>query len=103
MTAIVHIVAWRLNGASVQERGEQAGRIVEAFEAARPYMSGLLRMEVGPNVIGGQDAWDLALYTVFATRADLDAYQTHPSHLAIKTLVATMRAARAQVDFELTQ
>lgn len=103
MTAIVHIVTWRLNGASAQERGEQAGRIVEAFEAARPHMSGLLRMEVGPNVIVGQDAWDLALYTVFATRADLDAYQTHPSHLAIKTLVGPMRAARAQVDFELTQ
>ena len=59
------------------------------------------RMEIGHNVVDATDAWDLARYTVFASRADLEAYQTHPSNLAINALEATMRAARTQVDFEL--
>lgn len=102
MTAIAHIVTWRLNGVTPQERSEQTACIVDAFQAARPHMAGLLQMEIGPNIVPAADAWDLALYTVFASRADLDAYQNHPSHLAIKALVGPMRRERAQVDFELT-
>lgn len=101
MTAIAHIVTWRLNGATEQERSDQARHIVEAFRASRPQVPGLQRMDIGPNVIGASDAWDLGLYMVFASRADLEAYQTLPVHLAIKALVGPMRAARAQVDFEL--
>lgn len=101
MTAIVHLVAWRLNGADAQLRAQQAQRIVEAFHAARPQWSGLERLEIGPNIIAAADAWDLGLCMVFATRADLDAYQLHPAHQAIKALAGPMRAARVQVDFEL--
>jgi Stress responsive A/B Barrel Domain len=101
MTAIAHIVTWRLNGASAQERADQARRIVEAFKATQQQVPGLQRMDIGPNVIGAADAWDLGLYMVFASRADLEAYQALPAHLAIKALMGPMRSARAQVDFEL--
>lgn len=97
---IVHIVNWRLNGASVEERSDQAARITAAFEAARSQVSGLLRLEVGRNIIDAPDAWDLAAVMLFESRAALDAYQTHPSHLAIKALVGPMRSARGQIDFE---
>ncbi len=99
--AIAHIVTWRLNGATVDERADQAQRIVEAFQKTSSAIPGLLRMEVGANVIDAADAWDLALNMVFSSRADLQAYQSHPAHLAIKALVGPMRLARAQVDFEL--
>jgi heme-degrading monooxygenase HmoA len=99
--AIVHIVTWRLNGATVDERAGQAQRIVAAFQKTSSAIPGLLRMEVGANAINAADAWDLALYMVFASREDLQAYQSHPEHLAIKALVGPMRLARAQVDFEL--
>ena len=100
--AIVHIVTWRLNGETVDERAEQAQRIVAAFQKTSSSIPGLLRMEIGTNAINAADAWDLALYMVFASREDLQAYQNHPEHLAIKALVGPMRLARAQVDFELT-
>jgi hypothetical protein len=100
---IVHIVSWRLNGTSAVERARQAERIVDAFRAGRADIPGLLRLEVGRNLIDAPDAWDVALCMVFASRADLDAYQRHPAHLAIKALVGPMRSARAQVDFESTQ
>ena len=47
------------------------------------------------------DAWDLALSMVFASRADLEAYNAHPAHRQIKTLMGPMRLARCQVDFEM--
>lgn len=101
MTAIAHIVTWRLNGTTAHIRAEQAQGIVQAFRATSSEIPGLLRMDIGANVVDASDAWDLALYMEFASRADLQAYQTHPSHLAIKALVGPMRSARAQVDFEL--
>lgn len=100
--AIAHVVTWRLNGMDPTARRQQAARMVQAFEATRPDVDGLLQMHIGANAIEAPDAWDVALYMVFASRAHLDAYQMHPSHLAIKKLVGPMRAARAQVDFEIT-
>lgn len=100
--AIVHIVSWRLNGASAEEKAEQASRIVTALEQARPQIAGLLRLEAGGNIIEAPDAWDLAVVMLFASRAALDAYQTHPSHIAIKALVGPLRSARSQIDFETT-
>lgn len=98
---IVHIVSWRLNGATREEKAQQARQILAAFEAARAEVPGLLRLEAGPNIIDAADAWDLAVVMVFESRAALDAYQAHPSHLAIKVLVGPMRSARGQIDFEL--
>jgi hypothetical protein len=98
---IAHIVTWRLNGATAEARKQQAQLMVQAFEAARPEVPGLLQMHVGSNVIDAPDAWDVALYMAFASRTHLEAYQAHPSHLAIKQLVGPMRFARCQVDFEL--
>lgn len=102
VSSIAHIVTWRLNGVSAEEREQQARSMVQAFEAARTEVPGLLSMHVGANVIDAPDAWDVALYMAFASRAHLDAYQAHPSHLAIKQQVGPMRAARCQVDFELS-
>lgn len=101
MPLIVHIVSWRLHGSSPEERSGHARRIVAAFENARTQVDGLLRLEAGPNLIEAPDAWDLAVVMVFASRAALDAYQTHPSHLAIKALVGPLRSVRGQIDFEL--
>ena len=103
-TPIVHIVTWRLNGATPEARCEQAQQIVQAFEAARHEVPGLLRMEVGQNLddAASADGWDLALYMVFASRDAMRAYEMHPSHLRIKALVKPMRSARGQVDFFLT-
>ncbi len=102
MKATAHIVMWRLNGADAAAKKQQARMIVDAFEASRGEVPGLLRMELGPNIIEAQDAWDLALCMVFATPADLHAYQSNPAHLRIKALVGPMRSERGQIDFEIT-
>jgi hypothetical protein len=101
MTAVVHMVMWRLDGATVQARRTQAQGLVAAFAALRGKMPGLLRLEVGTNLIDTADACDVALYTVFDSPQALDAYNAHPEHLKIKAMMAPWRAARCQADFEL--
>lgn len=102
MTAMVHMVMWKLNGATTQARQAQAQALVQAFEATRGKVPGLLRMEVGANLIETADAYDLALCMVFESRQALEAYNAHPEHLKIKKMMGPMRLARSQVDFEIS-
>ena len=97
---IVHVVSWRLNGKSAMERRQQADTIVAAVELTRGQVPGLASLDVGRNVIDASDAWDVGAVMVFQSRAALDAYQTHPAHLALKAVVAPLRSARSQLDFE---
>ena len=98
---IVHIVMWRMNGATAEERLLQAHTAVAAFEATRGTIAGVLDMQIGVNVVDAPDAWDLALSMRFENRAALEAYFDHPAHLEIKRLVGPMRMERKHVDFEL--
>lgn len=100
MTEIVHVVSWRLSGSTPLARGQQADTIVAAVEATRGQVPGLVRLEVGRNVVEAADAWDVGAVMVFHSRAALDAYQSHPAHLALKAVVAPLRSARSQFDFE---
>lgn len=100
MTAIVHIVAWRLNGTDEAARLAQAQAVVAAVEATRGRIPGLLSLDTGRNVVDAADAWDVGAVMVFASRAHLDAYQTHPIHLDLKAMVGPLRSARSQLDFE---
>lgn len=102
MTEIVHIVAWRLNGGDEAERQAQAKAVVAAVETTRGRIPGLLSLETGPNVVEAADAWDVGAVMVFASRADLEAYHTHPVHLDLKAVVGPLRSARSQLDFERT-
>jgi len=102
MTAMAHMVMWKLNGATAQARQAQAHALVQAFEAARGKVPGLLRMEVGANLIEATDACDLALCMVFESRQALEAYNVHPEHLKIKEMMGPLRLARSQADFEIS-
>lgn len=100
MNEIVHVVSWRLIGETPLERRQQADIIVAAVEATRGRIPGLVSLDVGRNVVEATDAWDVGAVMVFRSRTDLDAYQTHPEHLALRAVVAPLRSARSQLDFE---
>lgn len=100
MTAIVHVVAWRLNGPDAPARQAQARAALAAVEATRGRVPGLVSLEAGINIVEAADAWDVGAVMVFASRAALEAYQTHPVHLALKAVIGPMRQARSQLDFE---
>lgn len=98
---IVHLVFWKLNGTTDEEKKSQANKIIEAFHALKNKIDGLMKLEVGQNCVDHPDAWDVSVYMVFASAVFLASYQKHPLHLGIKKLVGPLKLHRGQVDFEL--
>jgi hypothetical protein len=52
-------------------------------------------------VFAAAPACDVVLYTSFATRADLDAYQVHPEHQKVVGFVKLVVASRSVGDYEI--
>jgi hypothetical protein len=99
---IVHIVFWRLHEqANGRSKQENALEIRKRFEAMRPIMPGLLRLDFGIDFAGTEQSSDVALYTEFESRAALEAYQAHPAHKDIVAFIAGLRTERRVVDYEL--
>ena len=99
---IVHIVFWRLHeSATGRSKQENALEIKQRFEALRPLMPGLRRLDFGIDFAGTEQSSDVALYTEFDSREALDAYQTHPAHKEVAAFIADLRTERRVVDYEL--
>jgi hypothetical protein len=99
---IVHIVFWRLHdSAAGRSKAENALEMKARFEALRPLMPGLLRLDFGIDFAGTEQSSDVALYTEFESRAALDAYQVHPAHKDVAAFLADLRSERRVVDYEL--
>ena len=96
---IKHIVMWKLDGNSRQERASHALRLCVAFHSLRGRIPGLLHMEVGVDHSGVDYACDVVLYSEFESQAALDAYASHPEHLRVKDELAGLRISRHQVDY----
>lgn len=99
---IKHIVMWTLKdealGAAKAENAKQMKQKLEALAGLIPVLK---HIEVGVNVFAAAPACDVILYSEFATRADLDAYQVHPEHLKVVEFVKQVVASRGVVDYEI--
>jgi hypothetical protein len=99
---VKHIVFWRLKEtAEGAGKVENAGKVKASLESLRGRIPGLLHIEVGIDFNRSEAAYDVALYTEFADRASLDAYQQHPEHVAVSAFVGRVRSVRAVVDYEV--
>lgn len=98
MNQIIHVVSWRVHSGPRDERLRRAQAVVDAVEATRGQIPGLLSLDAGINLVPSTDAWDVGAVMVFRSMADLDAYQNHPAHLALKATVGPLRSARSHFD-----
>jgi hypothetical protein len=99
---VVHIVFWRLHdSAKGKSKQDNALEMKRRFEALRPIMPGLLRLDFGIDFAATEQSSDVALYTEFESREALDAYQTHPAHKEVAAFLADVRSERRVVDYEL--
>jgi hypothetical protein len=97
-----HIVLWRLReSANGRGKAENAAEIKRLLEDLNGKIPGLIKLEIGFDVSSTPYSSDLALYSEFASRAALDAYQVHPLHEAIKPFVMSAREERRLVDYEV--
>jgi heme-degrading monooxygenase HmoA len=99
---IVHIVFWRLHPhAAGRTKQENAREMKRRFEALRPLMPGLRRLDFGIDFAGTDQSSDVALYTEFDSREALEAYQVHPAHKEVAAFLADLRSERRVVDYEV--
>lgn len=99
---IKHIVFWRFaESADGHTREENINRVTMSLLALKGTIPELLEIEVGRDFNGSAAAFDLSLYTVFASKKDLETYQVHPEHEKVKALVGAVTTDRGVVDYEI--
>jgi hypothetical protein len=99
---IKHIVFWKLKEEALgNDKQTNAKLIKEKLEALRGEIQGLTSLEVGIDFSNTSMSFDVALYSEFPTKADLDFYQEHPKHKALLGFITDCRTDRVVVDYEL--
>lgn len=97
MDVIRHIVMFKIK----DEYKEEIPELVRNFYGMKGRIEGMVDLEAGADFLGSERSYDLALITVFESRAAFDAYQTHPVHLPVKRRMHEVRMASVSCDYEI--
>lgn len=97
-----HIVMWKLKDeAEGADRATNARKMKAMLEACVEGVPGILKWEVALARADLDCTYDVVLYSEFADKAALDAYQVHPRHVAVKGFIGAVRAERQCMDYEV--
>lgn len=92
---------WKLKDeAHGNDKATNAKLIKEKLEALAGKIEGLLKIEVGIDILGGGN-FDVVLYSELSKKEDLEIYQNHPLHQAVLPFVREAVIDRKAVDFEV--
>jgi len=98
---IKHIVMWKLKDhAESADRAANAAKMKALLDGCRDIVPGIVEFEVALARPGLEATYDVVLYSVFADKAALDAYQDHPQHVAVKPFIGAVRLERQCMDYE---
>ena len=98
---IKHIVMWKLKDhAEGADRAANAAKMKALLDGCRDVVPGIVEFEVALAQSGLEATYDVVLYSVFADKAALDAYQDHPRHVAVKPFIGAVRLERQCMDYE---
>ena len=98
---IKHIVMWKLKDhAEGADRAANATKMKALLDGCRDVVPGIVEFEVALAQPGLEATYDVVLYSVFADKAALDAYQDHPKHVAVKPFIGAVRLERQCMDYE---
>jgi len=99
---IKHIVMWKLKDhAEGADRASNAAKLKALLETCDNLVPGMHKLEAAIASPALEATYDVILYTEFADRAALDAYQEHPVHQAIKPFIGAVRSERQCMDYEV--
>jgi len=96
-----HIVSWKLNGATREERDVQAERAIAALVPLRESVPTVRALSVHRNELFDGANFDLTLVADFDHAEGLEVYASHPTHLPVVALMQEITAGRAATDFTL--
>jgi len=92
---IRHIVLFWLKDKSPENLNRTAG-VLRGMEGK---IDGLLSLEVGIDFLHSERSCDVALCTLFADRAALEAYRVHPVHLEVQAHMHAVRERSCAADY----
>ncbi len=99
---IKHIVMWKLkDSARGVSKEENAMELKSVLEDLKSKIDVIKEIEVGIDFNKSAAAYDVALYSVFDSRDDLQTYQKHPEHVKVVDFVNEIRDERVVVDYEI--
>lgn len=98
---IKHIVMWNVRANDDQDRQVNLEKIKNLFDAMKPQIPGLIKLEIGVDNSRIDYACDVVLYSEFESQEALDAYAVHPAHQSVKDQLLGLRTARHQVDYQV--
>ncbi|AOF87727.1 stress responsive A/B Barrel domain protein [Hydrogenophaga sp. RAC07] len=96
-----HIVMWKIKDLGTE--GDKASNVAQAkalLDACAQLVPGIERFDVATAQPGLESTYDLVLNSTFTDRAALAAYQTHPSHVALKPFMRRVVLERQCMDYE---
>ena len=98
---IKHIVLWTFKESALGKTKQENLRETKVFfEGLKVKIKEVKHLEVGINFNPGPHAYDLALYSEFASKQDLLAYTNHPEHRKVVEHLGRVRDQRIVVDYE---
>lgn len=99
---IKHIVMWKIKE-NVEGRSKlENGKLVkDRMEALKNEIKEIINIEVGLNIVEAEQAYDIALYSEFASLEDLNIYQKHPAHLEVVKFAGQFLESRVVIDYEV--
>lgn len=96
-----HIVMWKLKEeAHGNEKLTNARLVKEKLEALSGKIEGLLKIEIGLDILG-EGNFDVVLYSELTDKSALEIYQNHPLHQAVLPFIREAVCARHAVDYEV--
>ena len=98
---IKHIVLWKLEDvAEGRTKLENAKIIKEKLEALVGIIPEIIKLEVGIDILGTNQSYDVVLVSEFKNLEELDTYAKHPEHVKVGEFVGKVRKDRVAVDYE---
>ena len=99
---IRHIVMWKLKEhAEGADRATNLATMQALLASCVDLVPGMLHFTTAVAAPGFEATCDIVLDSTFASRAALDAYQSHPHHVAMKPFIGAIRAERQCMDYEV--
>jgi len=92
---VKHIVMWTLHDKN------NAQQVKSTLEALKSKVPSIIDIEVGIDYSNTDASADVVLYSIFADKAGLKAYVSHPDHQAIIPLMQRLTSSRKVVDYEI--
>jgi heme-degrading monooxygenase HmoA len=97
-----HIVMWKLKDhAEGADKAANAAKLKRLLDSCASLVPGIAEFEVALAQPGLEATYDVVLYSVFADREALAAYQEHPDHVALKPFIGAVRLERQCMDYEI--